>query len=213
MCVKGMWGEAAKRLADSVNDELFRSLEGKSKHQLWLELCDIITKHPAEVAHLKVDAILRSGIRKFTDEVRSASCKRTAATVAVQSRRLASVSHGAPALVMRQLTAVLLQVGKLWTSLADYYIRQGMMEKARDVYEEGLNTVTTVRDFSLIFDTLTHFEESLITYKMQQQADEEEVPEDDESDGENFVLKDNISDLDLRLAGILCVASKTLSSI
>jgi len=92
------------------------------------------------------------------------------------------------------------QVGKLWTSLADYYIRQGMMEKARDIYEEGLNTVTTVRDFSLIFDTLTHFEESLITYKLQQQADEEEVAEDDDSDGENFILKDNVADLDLRWA-------------
>lgn len=65
-----MWGEAAKRLSDAVNDELFRSLDGKSKHQLWLELCDIITKHPSEVSRLRVDAILRSGIRKFTDEVR-----------------------------------------------------------------------------------------------------------------------------------------------
>ena len=48
-----------------------------------------------------------------------------------------------------------MQVGRLWTSLADYYIRRGMYEKARDVYEEGLTTVVTVRDFSLIFDTLT----------------------------------------------------------
>lgn len=32
-----------------VNDEGFRSLEGKSKHQLWLELCDMVTKHPNEV--------------------------------------------------------------------------------------------------------------------------------------------------------------------
>lgn len=46
-------------------------------------------------------------------------------------------------------------MGRLWTSLADYYIRRGLIEKARDVYEEGLTTVTTVRDFSLIFDTLT----------------------------------------------------------
>ena len=46
-----------------------RSLEGKSKHQLWLELCDIVTKHPSDVTDMKVDAILRSGIRKFTDEV------------------------------------------------------------------------------------------------------------------------------------------------
>ena len=57
-------------LAKCVNDDTFVSLEGKSKHQLWLELCDIITRHPREVTQLKVDAILRSGIRKFTDEVR-----------------------------------------------------------------------------------------------------------------------------------------------
>ena len=69
--LQAMWGEAAKRLSDAVNDELFRSLEGKSKHQLWLEFCDIITKHPSEVSKLRVDAILRSGIRKFTDEVRA----------------------------------------------------------------------------------------------------------------------------------------------
>lgn len=36
------------------------------------------------------------------------------------------------------------QVGRLWTSLADYYIRQGQYEGARDVYEEGLTTVVTV---------------------------------------------------------------------
>ena len=53
-----------------LNDDTFRSLEGKSKHQLWLELCDMVTKHPREVSGMKVDAILRGGIRKFTDEVR-----------------------------------------------------------------------------------------------------------------------------------------------
>ena len=63
------WGEAARKMAELVDDDTFHSLEGKSKHQLWLELCDIITKHPKEVSGLKVDAILRSGIRKFTDEV------------------------------------------------------------------------------------------------------------------------------------------------
>ena len=56
-------------LASCVNDDTFVSLEGKSKHQLWLELCDVITRHPDEVTAINVDAILRSGIRKFTDEV------------------------------------------------------------------------------------------------------------------------------------------------
>ena len=58
------------------------------------------------------------------------------------------------------------QVGRLWTALADYFIRQGMFEKARDVYEEGLTTVVTVRDFSLIFDTLTTFETSLLEARL-----------------------------------------------
>lgn len=35
-------------------------------------------------------------------------------------------------------------VGKLWTSLADYYIRLGHFEKARDIFEEGIHTVITV---------------------------------------------------------------------
>lgn len=54
-----------------LNDDTFRSLEGKSKHQLWLELCDLITKHPADVIKegIDVDAILRGGIRKYKDEV------------------------------------------------------------------------------------------------------------------------------------------------
>ena len=67
--MQGLWEEAARKMAEIVDDDTFRSLEGKSKHQLWLELCDLITKHPREVACLRVDAILRSGIRKFTDEV------------------------------------------------------------------------------------------------------------------------------------------------
>lgn len=67
------WGEAARKLSEVLNDDTFRSLEGKSKHQLWLELCDMITKHPKEVADIRVDAIIRGGIRKFTDEVRGGS--------------------------------------------------------------------------------------------------------------------------------------------
>ena len=55
------------------------------------------------------------------------------------------------------------EVGKLWTSLADFYIRRGMFDKACDIYEEAIASVITVRDFSLIFDAYTKFEESLLT--------------------------------------------------
>ena len=93
---RGYWGEVATKIAELVNDDSFQSLAGKSKHTMWLELCDVVTKHPAEVRELDVDAILRGGIRTFTNEV-----------------------------------------GRLWTALADFYIRRGLFEKARDVYEEG----------------------------------------------------------------------------
>ena len=38
--------EAAVKLGDIVNDEKFTSKEGKSKHQLWQELSELIAKHP-----------------------------------------------------------------------------------------------------------------------------------------------------------------------
>jgi pre-mRNA-splicing factor SYF1 len=38
-------------------------------------------------------------------------------------------------------------VGKLWTSLADYFIRLGHFEKARDIFEEGISTVITVKTY------------------------------------------------------------------
>mmetsp|Transcript_22773 Transcript_22773/g.74136 ORF Transcript_22773/g.74136 Transcript_22773/m.74136 type:complete len:881 (+) Transcript_22773:19-2661(+) len=166
---RGFWNEAAQKLAEIVNDDTFTSLAGKSKHQLWLELCDLITKHPAEVKGLKVEAILRGGIRKFTDEV-----------------------------------------GRLWTALADFFIRRSLFEKARDVYEEGLTTVITVRDFSLIFDAYTQFEESMLSAKMELMDDEsgDVGAEDDEARdaekgntlGEDFLLREGDSDVDLRLA-------------
>ena len=52
-------------------------------------------------------------------------------------------------------------LGKLWCALADYYTRQGNFEKARDVYEEGIETVMTVRDFSQVFEAYSEFEEAV----------------------------------------------------
>ena len=89
-------------------------------------------------------------------------------------------------------------MGKLWIALAEYYIRQGMLEKARDIFQEGMEAVATVHDFSLIYETLTQFEEKLIQIKMEKQETNEEVEVDEDVDAETFLLLDNISDLNLR---------------
>ena len=126
--------EAAKNLADIVNDDTFNSRNGKSKHQMWQELCELIAKNPESITCLNADAVIRSGFRKFTD-----------------------------------------QVGEQWCLLADYYIRQGLFEKARDVYEEGIQSVKTVRDFTQIFDAFAAFEEEVISNSMKDKIDEDEM--------------------------------------
>ncbi|TRY66020.1 hypothetical protein DNTS_014110 [Danionella cerebrum] len=91
------------------------------------------------------------------------------------------------AIIRGGLTRFTDQLGKLWCSLADYYIRSGHFEKARDVYEEAILTVVTVRDFTQVFDSYAQFEESMIAAKMETTS---ELGQDEDDD----------IDLELRLA-------------
>ena len=59
------------------------------------------------------------------------------------------------------------QRGRLWAGLATYWITRGDFERARDVFEEGITTVMTVRDFTMIFDSYVEFEESVISTFME----------------------------------------------
>ncbi|XP_060607021.1 pre-mRNA-splicing factor SYF1-like [Ruditapes philippinarum] len=142
----GWLDEAAQRLADAINDDGFVSKEGKSKHQLWNELCDLIAKNPDKVTTMNIEPIIRQGLKRYTD-----------------------------------------QIGVLWNSLADYYIRGGHFERARDIYEEAVQTVITVRDFTQVFDAYAQFEKNLISAKMESMEEEGPTEEDD-------------LDLELRLA-------------
>ena len=82
------------------------------------------------------------------------------------------------------------QRGKLWAGLATYWITRGNFERARDVFEEGITTVMTVRDFSIVFDSYAEFEESIISTLMDAAA----VVSD------NGKIKENAEfDLDIRM--------------
>uniref|UniRef100_A0A8B9NZG6 XPA binding protein 2 n=1 Tax=Apteryx owenii TaxID=8824 RepID=A0A8B9NZG6_APTOW len=88
-------------------------------------------------------------------------------------------SLDAGAIIRGGLTRFTDQLGKLWCSLADYYIRSGHFEKARDVYEEAVQTVMTVRDFTQVFDSYAQFEESVIAAKMETVSELGKEEEDD----------------------------------
>ncbi|KAK2962454.1 putative Pre-mRNA-splicing factor SYF1 [Blattamonas nauphoetae] len=58
--------------------------------------------------------------------------------------------------------------GKLWVSLANFFIRQAHFERARDVFEEGMKKVTTVQDFVLVFNECARMEEQLASAMISQ---------------------------------------------
>ncbi len=70
---------------------------------LWAELCALISKNPKEVKSLDVDAIMRSALRRYTD-----------------------------------------QIGALWTSLADYYVRSGLFERVRTFSTHLMLALTSI---------------------------------------------------------------------
>jgi pre-mRNA-splicing factor SYF1 len=71
------------------------------------------------------------------------------------------------------------EVGRLWVALCNYYIKQGLFEKARDIFEEALSKVSTARDFSIVFNSYLKFEEELVTTIIKMSEGEEEEYQDD----------------------------------
>jgi len=125
--------EAVEQLLNICGDDEFESARDKSKHELWMQLCDLLCKHAKKIRDLDVDGIIRFGIRKFTDSV-----------------------------------------GSLWVSLAEYYIRLGDFERSRDVFEEAMVTVKTVRDFSLVWEAYSQYLERIVQLDMDADENDEE---------------------------------------
>lgn len=57
--------------------------------------------------------------------------------------------------------------GRWWCALAEYYNRMGNNEKARDVYEEAIQTVLSVRDFTMVYDAYVQSEMRLLEILIQ----------------------------------------------
>eukprot|EP00771_Trimastix_marina_P000533 gnl/Trimastix_PCT/1553.p1 GENE.gnl/Trimastix_PCT/1553~~gnl/Trimastix_PCT/1553.p1 ORF type:complete len:878 (-),score=280.43 gnl/Trimastix_PCT/1553:33-2603(-) len=146
----GAYNEAATRLIEFINNDRHQSLKGKSKHQMWLELCDVLSEHAEEIQQVNAEAVIRGGIVKFRDEV-----------------------------------------GRLWNALAGYFIRLGQFEKARDIFEEGIASVSTVRDFSQIFDAYAQCQDSLLSNLLEQLA---------LADKEPNAESDEVTEIDMRMA-------------
>eukprot|EP00494_Astrolonche_serrata_P024907 UN25167 len=89
------------------------------------------------------------------------------------------------------------EVGYLWNLLATYFTRCSMFERAYDVYEESINTVATVRDFTIVYDAYTDFQEELIKTKMEmEETEKQNRPDDYDSDDDLFDITSSV-DIDM----------------
>ena len=63
------YDEAARRLAEAINDDNFQSQKGKTQQAMWLELTEMCSLHAKEIKTLKVERIIRSGITRFSEHL------------------------------------------------------------------------------------------------------------------------------------------------
>lgn len=207
------YGEAASLLlgllnsADSGN---FISPNGTTRHELWLRFADCCTEHPAEakIAGVDFDGIVRAVLTRgdSTTKVgglgfqvfdRSGGGGDTEEGKTTEEQEPNENREGNRGWMNHGLGEM---EGTLWTRLAEYHVRAGDFELARSVYEEALDAITRVRDFSLVFDAYVRFEEGVIEALMELMEEEEEEEGGDENDeGKRDKEKSLDEDLDILL--------------
>lgn len=94
------------------------------------------------------------------------------------------------------IRAAATDVGELWVVLGEYFIRKGLFEEARNVYEEAMGEVNAVRDFAMIFEAYAKFEEGLVSAAME---DVEVVQEEGGGEKEMKEVNDMVELLIARL--------------
>ncbi|NWV54799.1 SYF1 factor, partial [Daphoenositta chrysoptera] len=176
-------------------DRALRALPITQHRRLWPQYLGFVRKHPlpetavrvfrrflklgVTAGHLLVQVMLRgSGDTEVTLAVSPAVPRGGQALwelwqelcelLSQHPDRVRSLDAGG--IIRGGLTRFTDQRGRLWGALADCYVRCGHLEKARDVYEEAVQTVMTVRDFTQVFDSYARFEESVIAALLDTQA-------------------------------------------
>ena len=101
------------------------------------------------------------------------------------------------------------EIGNLWVTLANYYIKIGLIEKAREIFEEALEKILTVRDFSLVFNSYLGFEQEMMKQNLFNNDDLNDNNLDNMNDNENNKLEGiELDELDKALLDLQIVDVK-----
>ncbi|KAN0061209.1 pre-mRNA-splicing factor syf1 [Thecaphora frezii] len=206
--------EAAKlllRLARNAADGSYVSPQGKSPYQLLVEWLDLVERYPEEIGLTPEEETTYQASKPSASSngqlvpLRPASAKGKAPRSVAQVRL--SSPETDPADPSRLCVGVIVrndglakypdQAGRLWTGLATYWIKRGELEVAKDTFEEGIASVVTVRDFTQIFDAYAETSENVISFMMEDLANDEGDEDDEEDGGES--REDKEAELDQRM--------------
>ncbi|KAJ1998344.1 pre-mRNA-splicing factor syf1 [Coemansia thaxteri] len=182
-----MYGEHAARQADvtaarRVYDRALRALPVTQHARVWPAFLQLARR----VGGLTAERVYARYVRMWPDRAEEsvAWCVRArrwapAARQLVEAldagvgdaaalwRQLARILQAQPGAVAALRVEPLLRAGiarndagELWAALANHLIARGLIAQARDVYEEAVARVATLRDFALVFDAYAAFEEA-----------------------------------------------------
>ena len=182
------YGEASLLLLELLNDP--NVVTSASKHDLWMNLANLCTHHPSQTKRVGIDfeALVRGALQPP---------KLQGWNVVVEEE---TNGDDIPTTQQEQQLQLGEMEGTLWAKLADYYVRSGEFEMARSIYEEALESVSRVRDFSILFDAYIQFEEGVVEAMMELEHEEEEEKQHEQEDDWDILLQENNESSDIELA-------------
>lgn len=153
--------EAALLYLELLNDPTTLSTQ---KFDLWMTFSDLVCLHPQACRQVGInfEALVRGALhpQKGIEEIEEVEEEDTP-------------SPSATKLNLGEME------GTLWAKLASYFVRLGEFDMARSVYEEAMESVSRVRDFSILFDAYSQLEEGVLEVAMAQAGEDEEEKEND----------------------------------
>jgi pre-mRNA-splicing factor SYF1 len=151
-----LWGEAANAYLTLLTNNNNDSTEAKEK-DYWRSFGELVARHSVDIERIGIDW-------------------QAVLQTALRSSAAESGSGGSSSE----------DASLAFSWLASAWIRRGDIGMARSVYEDGLQQVSTVKDFSILFAAYIQLEESLLEQLTESIEEDEEVAEDDDKSGDDW---------------------------
>ena len=164
--------EAALTYLELLNDPATPS---SSKYDLWVAFSDLVCEHAQECQKVGIDfeALVRGVLQPPKVEAFQVNVEVNDDQDTTAESETSSLSR----LDLGEME------GTLWAKLAKYFVQLGDFDMARSVYEEAMESVSKVRDFSIIFDAYIQLEEGILESMVHMEGgpetEAEELPQDD----------------------------------